>query len=1333
MSSESSWIAPFIQQVLRMYLDQTTQDDIEVDEHGTNLIFKFRRHDHILTATVAEWGMGPSDNEAILMDTELSIDAIISNELLPVCKPDPQTPQSVPTNPKKYSIKLLDFKLVVPCAEYQPIAHLLINDLQIEWDSGPKTPFLLKKKLRKHKNVRALLDEVGKRVRDLSKVVGSAISKNQAGSSGPTQNDSQCGPLYEGVESQQIFSQVPRDPPRGSDHPENESRAATSYSVGANELLKRLQPKALAFPNEVSLHTTKNQIAPNEPDVEKPHVDNINTRVERQTITETISKIDNSSVRSPVAQSPIENLSAESISSQNSIYPQIRDEVDLRGSLGAHGSHMPNQVKDKDFSPAQNEMKPPLKKRQRESLDGQSKTDDEEKTVGSREHIPSTKRQRVGTPTEPSALALGIQIQKLAEKPVEETANLSHSEIEKPVTIIPPHNAVIPRSNPWEGFNKIRSFDVTISKDQRELLDSDKLCWIPPRPNEPMPKGHVPPSLLRTWNNAVERRHGRAGGHEAGGHEAISERPVTPTQDNDSSSVSSASTENYDSEWHSSPEPPPRPRQNDLPPSSPVTRPIQRKQQLSHLIDRSAPKPSLKNDSLKGPISAPNALESGNDADQDLPDTHVSEDYRLLAQKEMKERARSRTPLAHQGSPGNEEISHRLITATPAPNQQIDSKTPVPTIDPKHFLGAQENDSDDESVMDTSVPFALGETIPDPTQSSHLEEELVSSGPPLPGVNTESIQVAVTPKVGSNRLQHSSNPEPNERGLSSSNPSSSQVHKTSSQSRILDTYPFHASHDQSQSSHEASTPSGNGQEIPITVEVPGTQLPTSSIASQWKSQPQSQSNPNNSQADIVLDSSGPAQRHHDFAVSATQPSPTALTGRHEPAASQQNGLTQIPARETHTPSEPGGSPQIRSSLLPPLVEPDPVIGIDQFSHGDSDKSPQGNEEHGVGIANTQGSSLVARRQGFVTNTETYAGAQAVYKNYCRDYSSYSGDFDHFTKMCGMLHAVRQQGKLHRSFLWDDFIAMHLTNYPRYLEKNASQGTKTLSYEDYFLTNVFQPFFSKRSLTARGIELAASQTTPDEATLAFASSSQHSAPTHTQGPCLDISFTGSLIDKFTDLHANSFNAPSQGGAPTKFPGQEQPSSASFVEIKREGSVSDPIRVYNTQETCHEDPVTPASSLKSNSHQFTLAEAQNSTAPAEEDAEDIDMEIPETDPEDADHDTDLEDTIHETASVELGDESFVSSRAASHAEDMATQAIPAETIPASPEVCESESDNENWFLSLQHIRPKGPVWSDGPTEFKRWAEADQNVKCDRKRRGGAKIRLDDKGVIRRPIYR
>ncbi|KAJ5684458.1 uncharacterized protein N7477_000803 [Penicillium maclennaniae] len=106
------------------------------------------------------------------------------------------------------------------------------------------------------------------------------------------------------------------------------------------------------------------------------------------------------------------------------------------------------------------------------------------------------------------------------------------------------------------------------------------------------------------------------------------------------------------------------------------------------------------------------------------------------------------------------------------------------------------------------------------------------------------------------------------------------------------------------------------------------------------------------------------------------------------------------------------------------------------------------------------------------------------------------------------------------------------------------------------------------------------------------------------------------------------------------------------------------------------------------------------------------------------SDLEDTCHETASVELGDESFMSNTPAP-----SSRALP---IPvASPEV---EDWNENWFVSLRHMRPKGPVWSDDRnTPFKRYAEADQNVLADRLRRGGAKILLDEKGVIRRAIHR
>ena len=92
-------------------------------------------------------------------------------------------------------------------------------------------------------------------------------------------------------------------------------------------------------------------------------------------------------------------------------------------------------------------------------------------------------------------------------------------------------------------------------------------------------------------------------------------------------------------------------------------------------------------------------------------------------------------------------------------------------------------------------------------------------------------------------------------------------------------------------------------------------------------------------------------------------------------------------------------------------------------------------------------------------------------------------------------------------------------------------------------------------------------------------------------------------------------------------------------------------------------------------------------------------------------------HETASIELGED---------------TQAADAQSALDSES--DAESVNENWFLSLRHLRPTGPVWSDDPnTPFKQWARADQAVLSERNRRGGAYLPLDEKGVIQRPGYR
>lgn len=114
-----------------------------------------------------------------------------------------------------------------------------------------------------------------------------------------------------------------------------------------------------------------------------------------------------------------------------------------------------------------------------------------------------------------------------------------------------------------------------------------------------------------------------------------------------------------------------------------------------------------------------------------------------------------------------------------------------------------------------------------------------------------------------------------------------------------------------------------------------------------------------------------------------------------------------------------------------------------------------------------------------------------------------------------------------------------------------------------------------------------------------------------------------------------------------------------------------------------------------------------------------EIDETDMEDID---DMDDTRHETASVELGDDSYVSHASPQVAESTASD--------SEVDDAESESENENWFVSLRHLRRPREGWSDSTkTPFKSWAEAELNSLSERRRRGWTRVQLDEKGIIRR----
>lgn len=625
-----------------------------------------------------------------------------------------------------------------------------------------------------------------------------------------------------------------------------------------------------------------------------------------------------------------------------------------------------------------------------------------------------------------------------------------------------------------------------------------------------------------------------------------------------------------------------------------------------------------------------------------------------------------------------------------------------------------ENDSGDESddsMMDTSVPMGLGESLPDPTQSTQAEQEMTSSGPSLPAGAKEHVQVAVTPVTENIRLHGSKlNDEQSELGLSHSALSSSQANKMSSQSRILDTYPHHGSHEKSQSSHEDLDPSSlHSEDGSLRIDVIGTQ--TQNSISNELSQGATPSQ------EIVLDSSGPAQRHQDISLSgpesANKPSSLQFGSPRESAQSQSNRPTQDSMKENLSQDGPASS----HPRVSPTRHSNTAIAYQEQEQNILRGTSPPRDENPSQALNTQSAAVVARRMGHICNQDVFAEAKEAYRRFCDDYSVYTGDFNHFTEVCSKLQAVRAQGQLQRSYLWDDFIIMHLLKYPSHIEERASQGSRTLSYGDYFCSSFTHPFYKKRSLTAHGIDRAASQFFEAERTSQAASSQVQGKPSATLPEATNESFTTSLVTGFSNFHAHSFNEVPQSSLPDAAEPTAMPISQPSTPIKQEGDDMDfeemtniPKCSMNPNEDKDEKPA--LSSLESTMDQNACLRPY--TANTQDDG-DISMDEIE--------ETDLEDNNHETASVELGDD-----------DPVVSTVTPSRTNAVPEAGSESESENENWFVSLRRMRPTSPVWSDDPhTPFKRWAEADQNVLTERLRRGRSRILLDEKGVIRRGIHR
>lgn len=1478
MSVPAPWLATFVEQCLGFYLGNTAHNGIEVEDDGATL--SFRKPELTSVAAISEvcplflytryqradrltgfyqWGLGSSHDSACLMDADNQILAMFPHDLSDP-KILPANPHSKETNPRKHQIELLDFALVFTYSTSTPDVHLNVNRFRINWQEGTIQGLTPTKKLRRNRTVKLLLDKAFQEAKS-KKVTARSTGPWIPLAKSPRPGDqhfsqSETGHHHD-TQSQQIFSQMPAHNQDASPHTVNMER---SRQHGADELLHHLNPSSRpSSRNAVGLST---------------HLKDQGTRSSAtRNPLQVLADGEPTANESRRSASPLEDGSEgeDSISSQ----PQYTNIISCRdleanspqtAKLGSPQVFRPGTTsalldpgeRADAQSPSSVAARSPSRKRHRESAEvqpehGHSDSHSFRQAQEIAPNSPTRKRPRItdtilqkspGDPVTPNY-------------PATEVSNLMRSNQESGLSsklaTDPPPLA----RNPWQGLTGIPASDVKIPKDQLELLDGN-LCWIPPSAGDPEPRGHVPAWLLQQWNNIARLRHRR---NQADSPlQELEKRPASPISSQVTSSSSEAESEEQFYDWASSPA---RPR-NLLPESSPVRQPMS--------IRRDATLNTSRQEKLLGDPSRTGSKEDsqlfGHDTGHArstfeisapglaLPDEPATSNADtvskvILPTRDSAENADKSGNVEGQGLPastGGQKADPTL--SGPGEGSCTNSDISASAGEQSENEHPPDDASDDDSEMENSVPFALGESLP-PTQCSQAEQEPTGSAQPPSQLNEDHVQVAVTPVVINNGPQV--NTEINrENPRSACLPFSSQSNKHSSQSRVPNTYPYPGSPEKSQSFDDPTTSSSlrsGGIASQTEIAVPQTQSQTQSSGTTSHSQ----STYDPSTNEVVLESSDTSQRRHDILPLGSNTPAELLNDPFAGSADLVSSQLQNPTHEPMTQlsiDEPISSLQASSTRQ--------FTSVAASLHHSPPKSPPHMTEQISQISQTtpatQSAELVARRLGFISGLEKSAEVQAIFKKFCCDYPGYTGDYGHFTELCSKLQAVRAQGLLGRSNLWDDFIIMHLEQYPSYLENCASESTEPLSWENYFISHFSKSIHRKRSLSSYSIEVAASQFAQPEVIPSQASGEADLSSQTEQGEAVNTSLATSFVDRFSNFHAHSFEEPVKHGLPVfqhglpalasrmtsssqthidssstlvKLEGSEmdldgvlctQPASIDFLgdisalynhqpditerqpldshsanvpdeqddvvmaglEETRQHSESpsadapeqddagmaeveetddtdlhaddarhemDPNEVLCTQpdpidllhdisslfhpqpDIAERQPSESQSVNATDEHDDVVmagfeetrqpSESQNTNAPEQDD---VGMaEVEETDDEEFDPD----DTRHETASVELGDDTFISTISRSHADEIA------ETRPESGD----EDDEENWFVSLRHIRSKAePVWSDHPTTpFKTWAEADQNVLSERRRRGGSKILLDEKGVILRPVRR
>ena len=903
----------------------------------------------------------------------------------------------------------------------------------------------------------------------------------------------------------------------------------------------------------------------------------------------------------------------------------------------------------------------------------------------------------------------------------------------------------------WEGMTRIHSRDVKIPEDQKKLLDHSP-CWIPSSAGTDMPQGHVPPLLLKQWNAIALRRNrlnlGERDNLVTGALETLERSPhdlaISSGSDQEDEVLSWSTSERDES---------PLPRD-----SSPIAaigeigieqEADQHREQADSQNDRSSKE---RNETIARnvealdashhwnhevgsqlPISEPVSsahVDGENTNGKSVTDPGQAAEGPALDREDIvsepladaatgatgKNHADSRVVLAedrerHQSMEQNihtEPLGGAIIkaqetcisVASPERNQKFGEERALAKLVPIANTQLADNESDTDSAMEVSIPRPLGASSQLISEASQAQEP-TSSCPALPELRTgEQVQVLVTPATDIKRLRSGMLGENNiNLGECAVQNPSPRGEKSSSQSRVFNTYRSHESresHNQGGPSQETTDSAEQSERMFYGIDVIGTQMSNEDIMAPASISDSVRTNVDEQVSRI--EKSPVIRRNEDDGIlysSRFAPSQRRESGDHGSAE-----LSSIENARDKSPMVNLKRPRGTSSEIEALGEQ--ATKRYQISRDESDG--KFTDEFKTPV-----SRVVSRRESYMGSSFRHEKVKRLYKKFRSDYPSYLGGLNHFLELCARLEALRKKGELQRSFMWDDFVVMHLEEYPSYVEQCRSTNKDPLQYEDFFTSKYFRPVHRKRSLTVAAVEICAAHSRSASRSSASRSPSTSRRSNHPSD--VNVSITASFIDRLKNLRALSSARNTQSASPGigtesgRRSAEIWPPSPREAERRTQSGAPEMVGVIGESLVRKVDTTPPPSHP-------TLEAAHPSThqEPTSESS--------------VDEDEDMRDEIHETASIELGDTPSTSSKTGAEGYVSAAEF----GSESSPEQQPAEGSNDNWFASMAHVHPIGPVWSDSPTtEFKNWARADQNVLIERKCRRGFPVPVDEKGVI------